>query len=222
MTDSKLTLIQKLSAMQIEIKAPKNQYNKFGDYHYRNLEDIYEGLKPLLEKYKTALTIDNSLEVIKDIIFRKSIATLHDCESENMIQVSTYTQEALNKPKMSPEQSSGSVASYGDKYVLNKMFCIDDNKDSDTNEMSRMKNQNKNNNRNQNNNKRGQQKKQDAKSPQDYNAIVNLVKNLINSGTDRGAVLKFLEISDSQELKTWESKDLLDAFKALKEKFEIK
>lgn len=123
---AELTIQQKLSSIQVELKAKKNKYNKFGKYHYRNLEGIYEAVKPLLSKYSCFLVIDNDMQMIGETLFRKSIATLGCAENEAEIKVHTYTQEALNKPGMSPEQCSGSAGSYGDKYVLNKLFCLDD------------------------------------------------------------------------------------------------
>jgi len=35
--------------IQSELKAPKNQMNKFGGYKYRSAEDILEAVKPLLK-----------------------------------------------------------------------------------------------------------------------------------------------------------------------------
>ena len=129
---AELNIKQKLSAMQVELNAPKGQFNAFGKYKYRSLEDIYEGLKKLINKYAVTVVVDNELEVIGGIIFRKSIATLSDCESDDEIKVQTFTQESLQKKGMSSEQCSGSTMSYSDKYCLNKLFCIDDNKDPDT------------------------------------------------------------------------------------------
>jgi hypothetical protein len=39
-------LIEKLVAIQSELKAPKGQTNKFGGYKYRSCEDILEAVKP--------------------------------------------------------------------------------------------------------------------------------------------------------------------------------
>ena len=36
----KLNVWQKLNRVQVELKAPKNQYNNFGKYKYRSCEDI--------------------------------------------------------------------------------------------------------------------------------------------------------------------------------------
>lgn len=41
------TFIEKLINIQTELKAPKNQYNKFGRFNYRSAEDILEAVKPL-------------------------------------------------------------------------------------------------------------------------------------------------------------------------------
>src|SRR5210317_1384328 len=128
-----MNLKEKLLFIQTNLVAQKTQYNSFGKYKYRSLEDIYEALKPLLEETKTVLTIDDDIELIGTTLFRKSTAYLIDTESkeDSFIKAVTFTQEAINKKGMSPEQCSGSTASYGNKYVLNKLFCIDDTKDAD-------------------------------------------------------------------------------------------
>ena len=41
-----MNVAEKLLAIQTELKAPKNQMNKFGNYKYRSAEDILEALKP--------------------------------------------------------------------------------------------------------------------------------------------------------------------------------
>ena len=38
------TLSDKLNHIQANLNAPKNLFNKFGNYKYRNLEGIFEGL----------------------------------------------------------------------------------------------------------------------------------------------------------------------------------
>ena len=62
---------EKLLNIQTELKAPKNQTNKFGGYKYRSCEDILEAVKPLLKKYKTTLTIEDSIEMIGEHLFLK-------------------------------------------------------------------------------------------------------------------------------------------------------
>lgn len=130
--DHELSIKKKLGIIQTQLKAPKNKYNKFGKYNYRNLEGIYEGVKPLLDRYACYLIIDNEMTVVGNKIFRKSIATLGCCVTDEEISATMYTQEAFDKPGMSPEQCSGSASSYGDKYALSRLFCLDDTNDPDS------------------------------------------------------------------------------------------
>ena len=119
-----MSIKEKLLTIQTELKAQKSQLNKFGGYNYRSLEDIYEALKPLLKKTNTILLVDNDLEVFAEKIFRKSTAILKDVDTDEEVRTHTYTQEGIEKKGMSPEQCSGSTASYSDKYCLNKSGVI--------------------------------------------------------------------------------------------------
>lgn len=129
---------EKLMNIQAELKAPKNQYNEFGKYHYRSCEDILEGLKPLLKKYKATLTISDEIVQIGNRYYVKSTATLIDAENEvnfldgqGVISVSAYAREDEQKKGMDLSQLTGSTSSYARKYALNGLFAIDDTKDSD-------------------------------------------------------------------------------------------
>ena len=53
-----------LIAIQSKLKAPKAQYNKFGGYNYRRLEDVLEAVKPLLKKHECELTFDDVITEI--------------------------------------------------------------------------------------------------------------------------------------------------------------
>src|SRR5690625_7764764 len=52
-----MNLYEKLAKVQQELKAPKSNFNRFGNFYYRSLEDIFEGVIPLLKKYILCLTI---------------------------------------------------------------------------------------------------------------------------------------------------------------------
>lgn len=43
-----MSIHEALETMQKELKVPKGQYNKFGDYYYRSCEDILETAKGAL------------------------------------------------------------------------------------------------------------------------------------------------------------------------------
>lgn len=135
MAEEKIANIrQKLVMVQSELKAPKSQFNKFGNYHYRSLEDIAEAVKPLLVKYGLALTLDDEIVLIGERYYLKATATLLDTTSNDCIVCHAMAREALDAKGMSDPQLTGSSSSYARKYCLNAMFLIDDTKDDDTNE----------------------------------------------------------------------------------------
>lgn len=134
MEGKQLNLREKLNKIQVELKAPKGQYNSFGKYKYRSCEDILEGVKPLMDKYGVVLLIADDVIAVSDRIYIKAIVTLQDTESEQKITVSALAREAVNKKGMDEAQITGATSSYARKYALNGMFAIDDTKDADTHE----------------------------------------------------------------------------------------
>lgn len=129
-----MNIKEKLVRVQSELKAPKNQFNKFGNYHYRSLEDIAEAVKPLLLKYGLALTMDDEIVMVGERYYLKATATLLDTTSVDRIVCHAMAREALDAKGMSEPQLTGSSSSYARKYCLNAMFLIDDVKDDDSNE----------------------------------------------------------------------------------------
>lgn len=125
----------KLIEIQSRLKAPKNQFNKFGKYSYRSCEDILEAVKPLLTEVGATLVIQDEIIIVGDRYYIRSIATLTDAENpEDYIKSSAYAREDDSKAGMAGAQLTGATSSYARKYCLNGLFCIDDCKDADTNE----------------------------------------------------------------------------------------
>ncbi|KEH89124.1 recombinase [Clostridium novyi A str. BKT29909] len=123
---------EKLLRVQSELKAPKSQFNKFGNYAYRNCEDILESVKPLLLENKLSLMIADEILLVGDRYYIKATATIVDIETGDKESVSAFAREEENKKGMDASQLTGSTSSYARKYALNGLFCIDDTKDSDT------------------------------------------------------------------------------------------
>lgn len=94
MTEKTISLLEKLSSIQCELKAPKNQYNKFGKYNYRNCEDILEAVKPLCKKNKTTLIISDEAEIYDGWHYIKAVAELYDWESDQTIKCCAYARES--------------------------------------------------------------------------------------------------------------------------------
>lgn len=127
-----MNIYEKLQTIQTKLKAPKSQRNNFGNYNYRNCEDILEAVKPLLAEVKAALTITDEIVVIGDRYYVKATATLYDAEECSTLTNTAYAREEESKKGMDGSQVTGASSSYARKYALNGLFAIDDTKDSDT------------------------------------------------------------------------------------------
>lgn len=127
-----MSIFEKLSAIQCELKAPKGQYNSFGKYKYRSCEDILEAVKPLLMKYKCALTVSDDLRLIGERYYVMADATLYDFEDGGNITNTALAREDEQKKGMDGSQITGTASSYARKYALNGLLLCDDTKDADT------------------------------------------------------------------------------------------
>ena len=119
-----------LNYIQTNLNAPKNRTNSFGNYKYRNLDDIFIGLKPLLEETGCVLTCDDSVESVGDRIYIKATATIS--KGDNEISCTAYARESEGRKGMDAAQNSGSCSSYSRKYALGGLFIIDDSQDIDS------------------------------------------------------------------------------------------
>jgi len=124
-----MKIVQKLSKIQQNLKAPKGQTNNFGKYKYRSAEDILEAVKPLVNKEGLILTLSDEIQLIGDRIYVKATARLTDGEQE--VVTIAFAREEASKKGMDASQVTGAASSYARKYALNGLFCIDDTKDSD-------------------------------------------------------------------------------------------
>ena len=123
------TIQEVLNYIQVNLNAPKNQYNSFGGYKYRSCEDILSALKPLLKETGAILTIEDTLEQIGGRYYIKATAVLRFGDAS--ISTSAYAREPESKKGMDEAQITGATSSYARKYALNGLFAIDDTKDPD-------------------------------------------------------------------------------------------
>ena len=125
-------IYSELSRIQQELKAPKNLYNSFGKYSYRNAEGILEAVKPLLNGF--ALVINDEPVLVGDRFYVKATVTLTD--GEESVSAVAYAREDETKKGMDGCQITGACSSYARKYALNALLMIDDAKDSDDDSLS--------------------------------------------------------------------------------------
>lgn len=173
-----------LQLIQLELKAPKSKYNSFGKFHYRSLEDILEGVKPLLQKYGATLVVTDEVQEIGPVVVITAKAVFTDAQGKQTM-TTAHAGVEINKKGMDVAQTFGSSSSYARKYALNGLFLIDDTQDADTdayhqqtNAQTRNNQQNapaQNQQRNQN-----QQPAQQQCQQQNQNAQPNAAQQLTN------------------------------------------
>lgn len=125
------TIVERLQSVQSQLKAPKGQKNKFGNYNYRSAEDILEALKPLLSSNGLALIVTDDIVEIAGRVYVKANASVIDSIGAQ-IGSNGFAREAETKKGMDDAQITGSASSYARKYALNGLFAIDDTKDPDS------------------------------------------------------------------------------------------
>ena len=122
------TIHDVLHDIQVALKVPKDQWNDFGKYPYRNAESILQAVKPLLPSGYTVVC-DASLTVVGTEMVCQVVASLVGAEGH--VSATGYAREPEAKKGMDASQVSGSSTSYAKKYALGNLFAIDGNKDSD-------------------------------------------------------------------------------------------
>ncbi|MEG2541460.1 MAG: ERF family protein [Clostridia bacterium] len=128
-----MNIYEKLLTVQSQLKVPKAQVNNFGNYKYRNCEDILENVKPHLLDVKATLLLFDDIVFVDGRFYIKATATLVDAEKPTeTIVVCAYAREEESKKGMDGSQVTGASSSYARKYALNGLFNIDDTRDSDT------------------------------------------------------------------------------------------
>lgn len=114
-----------LSKIQRDLKAPKDQFNGFGKYNYRNKENIIEAVKPHLVEGAYINDTDEIL-LIGNRFYIKTTASIH-FKGES-VSATAYAREADTKKGMDGAQLTGACSSYSGKYAYGKLFALDDTK----------------------------------------------------------------------------------------------
>lgn len=127
--------MEKLIKLVSELKAPKNQFNGFGKYNYRNIEDIMEAVKPLLHAQGLKLTFVDYTKTVKIAGVEETIiySTAQIFDSNGMLLDKATGVAGVERRKgMDLAQTFGASTSYARKYAAGALFNLDDTKDSDS------------------------------------------------------------------------------------------
>lgn len=171
---TELKLHERLLNVQHKLKAPKGQYNKFGNFNYRSAEDILEAVKPLNFENGLTLTISDEIKEVAGRIYVVAVATVTD--GTDSISVQALAREPENRKGMDESQITGATSSYARKYALNGLYAIDDNKDSD----------------NENNNNKNEQNKEDDGSKELILLVSKYLEKLESMGVERKVVVDYI------------------------------
>jgi len=136
-----MSIFGKLAAVQQELVAPKGQRNDFGKYNYRSCEDIEAAVKPILKKHNATIIMDGGeMRCIGDRYYMTVKVVFIDLETGEEYMTSATVREEENKKGMDSTQVSGACMSYARKYALAGLLLIDNEKDADTNDYTKKRN----------------------------------------------------------------------------------
>lgn len=127
--ETKKTISDKLISIQTKLKSGKTEFNNFGKYTYRKLENILEDLKPLLLEEGLYVLLSDEIVMIGDRFYIKATATISD--GVDKVETSSFARESLDKKGMDSSQITGSCSTYARKYALAGLLLLDDRDDAD-------------------------------------------------------------------------------------------
>ena len=126
-------LLKSLIYIQQNLNAPKNQFNNYGKYNYRSLEDIEAALKPLLAQQNCGIRFQDEVVEHAGRTFLKTTLIFFNTKGASL-STTAEAEHSIDKAGMDSAQITGAASSYARKYAMNALFAIDDSKDADTNE----------------------------------------------------------------------------------------
>lgn len=119
-----------LAQIQAKVKVPKDL--KTNRYSYRNVESIYEAVKPILAELDCSLVVSDEIVLIGDRFYIKATATISDSVGGIIGSACAYAREDASSNAMLTPQLTGSTSSYARKYALGGLLLLDDSKDIDS------------------------------------------------------------------------------------------
>lgn len=126
---NKQEFIKKVIGLTVELKAQKSNLNSFGNYKYRNVEDITEAVKKLSGKYGLLLYTTAETKQIGDRFYQEITAVITD--GENYLEAKSSARESLEKKGMDAAQITGGAITYARKYAISALLNIDDGEGQD-------------------------------------------------------------------------------------------
>lgn len=105
-----MTLHEKLNLIQTKLEAPKDLYNKFGNYRYRSAESILAATKPFLREMGLTLVTESKISEHLNRIYVECTVTISDGKTSE--SASGMAREEETKKGMDGSQITGAAMSY--------------------------------------------------------------------------------------------------------------
>lgn len=201
------TFEQRFIELKTELKAPKSQYNKFGKYKYRSLDDITQSLKPLEKEHGIAITMTDDLVLIGDRYYIKATAKAFDSKSDKFVESNGYARESLSKKGMDDSQITGATSTYARKYAISGLLGLDDGIDADAQDNSEQ----------QKEMSKEPQPKMDAKN---YATINGYPKDWINKAIENSKLENVNSYDDINIMTNEQAKEIITRLRRYKELYE--
>ena len=122
--------MKELFEIQQRLVSNKANFNEFGKFNYRSLENILADVKPLLNELKCTITFTDDMLLIGERYYVKSTVTLEN-ESGEKKEAVAFAREDASRPGMSESQVTGTASSYARKYAICSLLAINEEQDPD-------------------------------------------------------------------------------------------
>lgn len=132
-----------LAEVQHRVNCPKGQYNKFGGFAYRSLEDINAALKPVCEELECSYWFADEIVPLGLPVgtqaedgdtgrwYLRATVTFAAKGCGETVSATAYAREQESKKGMDSAQITGLASSYARKYAACGLFAIDSGEDPD-------------------------------------------------------------------------------------------
>ena len=122
--------MKELFEIQQRLVSNKGNFNEFGKFSYRSLENILADVKPLLGELKCTITFTDDMVLMGERYYVKSTVTLENENGEKKDAVA-FAREDESRAGMCESQVTGTASSYARKYAICSLLAINEEQDPD-------------------------------------------------------------------------------------------
>ena len=123
--------MKELFEIQQRLVSNKGNFNEFGKFSYRSLENILADVKPLLNELKCTITFTDDMVLMGERYYVKSTVTLENENGEKKDAVA-FAREDESRAGMCESQVTGTASSYARKYAICSLLAINEEQDPDS------------------------------------------------------------------------------------------